>query len=256
MFDFNGFPLEAHQLIILASCAVVIGASKTCLPGMSILAVPVFASILSPKISVGVVLPMLIFADIFAITYYHKHAQWRNVLRIIPPTLVGLGIGYYFMDKVDNRQLQLIIGVIVLAMLAMWSWQNFRTKSKIEEDGKVHPAYVLFLGLAVGISTMMANAAGPIVMIYLLSLGLGKKKFLGTGAWFIFIINWIKLPLNVSLGLITLQSLKLDLLLFPMVLIGALTGIFALKWIPQKVFTTTIIILALASAVKLILTSI
>jgi len=238
----------------LAVCAFLVGISKTGIPGLGILPVPLMAAILPAKASVGVLLPMLIFADIFAAGYYRRHAQWKHIIRLMPWTLLGIIAGYFAMDKVSDTQLKPIIGAIVLAMLILKFLQDRR---KTLADSKTVSltaqwAFVATLGFFAGLTTMMANAAGPIMIIYLLSTGLAKTEFVGTGAWFFFIVNWVKVPFNIKLSLITPDSLKLDATLFPLIVIGAITGILILKHIPQKLFRIVVMILAAAAAIKLL----
>jgi uncharacterized membrane protein YfcA len=100
---------------------------------------------------------------------------------------------------------------------------------------------------------MMANAAGPIMIIYLLAMQLPKIEFVGTSAWFFFVINWLKVPFSAKLKLMTLATVKLNLIMLPFIAIGAVVGIFFLKRIPQKAFNAVVQILAAAAAVKLLL---
>ncbi len=239
----------------MAVCAFLVGISKTGIPGLGILPVPLMAAILPAKASVGVLLPMLIFADIFAAGYYRRHAQWKHIIRLMPWTLLGIIAGYFAMDKVSDTQLKPIIGAIVLAMLILKFLQD---RQKTLADSKTISltgqwAFVAMLGFFAGLTTMMANAAGPIMIIYLLSTGLAKTEFVGTGAWFFFIVNWVKVPFNIKLSLITPDSLKLDAALFPLIVIGAVAGILILKHIPQKLFRIVVMVLAAAAAIKLLL---
>ena len=238
----------------MAVCAFLVGISKTGIPGLGILPVPLMAAILPAKASVGVLLPMLIFADLFAAGYYRRHAQWKHIIALMPWTLLGIIAGYFAMDKVNDTQLKPIIGAIVLAMLILKFLQDRRKtlgdSQSISLTGQW--AFVAMLGFFAGLTTMMANAAGPIMIIYLLSTGLAKTEFVGTGAWFFFIVNWVKVPFNIKLSLITPDSLKLDATLFPLIVIGAVTGILILKHIPQKLFRIVVMILAAAAAIKLL----
>jgi len=102
-----------------------------------------------------------------------------------------------------------------------------------------------------GVTTMMANAAGPVMVIYLLAMRLPKIEFVGTSAWFFFVVNWLKVPFSANLNLMTVDSVKLNLMMLPCIAVGAFVGIFFLKRIPQKVFNAVVQILAAAAAIKL-----
>ena len=240
--------LTAVQWIIIAAGCVLLGISKTGIPGVSLVFVPVLAMILPAKASTGFLLPMLIVGDIFAVTYYKRHAQWKHVLRLIPFSLLGVGVGYFAMRLVSDSQLKPAIGIIVLVMLAVQFIRSRRKEQPIPQG----IWFALIMGLLAGFTTMVANAAGPVMAIYLLSMKLSKEQYVGTGAWYFFIINLLKVPLSASLGLITLQSLATNAVMIPAIAIGALVGIKLLKVIPQNAFRISIIVIAVLSAIRLI----
>lgn len=230
--------------------AVVIGLSKTGLPGVGILAIPLFAAIIPARLSTGVVLPMLILADIVAVSVYRRHAVWGHVWRLFPWTMLGLVAGYLLMGRIDDRQLQPVIGVIVLVMLGLNHWRQ----SRADADTRVphHPAFVALIGVAAGMTTMLANAAGPIMIIYLLAIGLPKVEFIGTGAWYFFLINVIKIPFSAHLSLIQPDTLRLNLALAPAIIGGALLGFVLAKRIPEKPFTIAVQAMAVLGALRLL----
>jgi len=252
MFEFGTFEITYLQWGLLAFCAFLVGASKTGIPGVSIVVVPMVATIVDPKASVGLLLPMLIFADIFAAGYYRRKAQWFHIVRLFPWTLCGIVAGYFAMGYVSSSQLKPIIGGIVLVMIGLKYWLGKTNEASRDFDFSDHWVFAAVVGFFIGLTTMMANAAGPVMMIYLLSTNLKKFEFVGTTAWFFFIINWVKVPFNAKLDLITAESLKLDATLFPMIAVGAIAGIYALKYIPQKKFNTVVLLLAVAGGVKLL----
>jgi uncharacterized membrane protein YfcA len=229
----------------------MVGIAKTGIPGITILVVPLMATVLPARRSVGVLLGILILADLFAAGYYRRHAQWRHVARLLGPTFAGIVAGYFGLKVVSDQQLKPIIGAIVLVMLAVNLW-----RTKAGAKAKPVPTQWWFaagMGFLAGVATMMANAAGPIMTIYLLAMRLGKVQFVGTSAWFFFVINWVKVPFSAKLELMTVESVKLDLMMLPFITAGAALGIFVLKRIPQKVFTAIVQILAAVAALKLVL---
>jgi uncharacterized membrane protein YfcA len=239
--------LNLFGWVVVASCAVMVGISKTGLPGMGILFVPLMAMVIPAKQSTGMVLGILILADVFAVSYYHKAAMWRHIIRLIPATLVGIVAGYFVMKVISDSQLKPIIGVIVVVMLAVNWWRN-----RGGEDVPTQWWFAEVMGFFAGLTTMMANAAGSVMIVYLLAMRLPKVEFVGTSAWFFFIVNWLKVPFSVRLGLINVESIKLGFIMLPFIIIGAVLGIVALKKMPQKVFEITIQLLALVAAIKLL----
>jgi hypothetical protein len=246
------YEFTSVQWVFLGLCGVLSGISKTGLPGVGILTVPLMALILPARQSTGVLLPMLIFADLFSAGYYRHHAQWDHLVRLLPAALAGIAAGYLLMLKISDRQLAPVIGCIVLAMLALKA-RTMRSQNGPEERPiQAGRWFGRLMGFAAGVTTMMANAAGPVMVLYLLAMGMEKRRFVGTAAWFFFIINWTKVPFSAALGLITWQSLKLNLLMFPAVTLGAAAGIVLLRYIPQRLFDLLALLLAAAAAVKLL----
>ncbi len=244
------FDLNLTVWIVVALCAVMVGIAKTGIPGVGILVVPLMASVLPARSSVGVLLGILILADLFAAGYYRHNAAWSHVFKLLPAAFAGIIAGYFGLKVVTNEQLKPIIGIIVMAMLAINYWH---TKIRGEEAPVPTQWWVAVgLGFLAGITTMMANAAGPVMIIYLLAMRLPKIEFMGTSAWFFFIINWLKVPFSASLDLMTVESLKLDLMMLPFIAVGAAVGILVLRKIPQKAFNTLVRILAAAAAIKLL----
>ncbi len=243
----NIYNLSSIKIFLLEIFSFLIGVSKTGIPGVGILAIPLTAMILPAKVSTGIILPNLIVGDIFAVIYYKKKAIWRYIFRLLPFASIGIIIGYFLMGKINDKQLSKFIGVVILAIFFLNWWWN---KREINVPQKIY--FSIIMGLFAGITTMMANAAGPILIIYLLSMKLPKTEFVGTGAWYFFILNWFKVPFSVNLGLININSLKLNILLIPGISLGAISGILFLKKISQKIFNQVVQIITIISALKLI----
>jgi uncharacterized membrane protein YfcA len=242
--------LNLFGWIVVALCALMVGATKTGIPGLGILVVPLMALAMPTDKSVGTLLGILILADLFAIAYHRHNARWSHVLRLLPVALAGIITAYFGLRKMNQEQLKPIIGMIVLVMLAVNYWRT-RTGGK---DVSIPSQwwFAAAMGFLAGITTMMANAAGPVMIIYLMAMRLPKMEFVGTSVWFFFIINWLKVPFSTRLEMMTWQSVRLDLLMLPFIAVGAVAGIFFLKRIPQKAFTAIVQILAAAAAVALL----
>lgn len=255
MFDFGSYGLAGWEWGLFFLCAFMVGVSKTGVPGFGILVVLVAALVMPAKASVGFVLPLLIFADVFAAAYYHRKAQWRHIFQLIAFTFAGIVAAYFTLGRIGDHQLKPTIGVIVLVLLGVSAWNNRRGAEQIRHEDKSALRRWLFaivFGFFAGYTTMMANAAGPIMIIYLLAVGLAKFEFVGTTAWFFFIVNWLKLPFMLKLDMIKPQSLQLNVLLFPLVFVGAICGILLVKYIPQKLFNRVVTVLAAVAAVWMV----
>ncbi len=180
---------------------------------------------------------------------YRRSADWRALLRLLPWAAGGIVIGWMLMGRIDDGLMRPLLGAVVLVMLAVNLWRTVSSRG-----GAPVPTqwwFAAVMGLLAGATTMVANAAGPVMMIYLLAMRLSKEKFIGTGAWFFFFINWIKVPFSVGLGLITPSSLLLGAVLAGGVLAGAAAGILVAKRIPEKAFDAAMQGLTAAAAVSL-----
>ncbi|MBN1844153.1 MAG: sulfite exporter TauE/SafE family protein [Sedimentisphaerales bacterium] len=241
----------AAEWIVVVAAAVSIGFNKTSSLGVTILFVPLVAGIMPAKQSVGFILPMLCLADVLAIGYWRRHANWSLLARLIPWCLAGLALGYGVLDRVADKTLWPIIGGVILAMIAVTAWRN----SRFARDRPV-PTYWWFaalMGLLAGVTTMVANAAGPVMVIYLLAMRLDKNQFIGTQAWFFWMVNLLKIVPQIHLGMITKASLATDLLLLPAILVGGLLGIVLVHRISRRGFNLVVNLLAAAAAIHLCL---
>lgn len=227
----------------------MVGLAKTGLPGLGTLVVPLFAMVLPARASTGALLPLLILGDAVAVVYYRRSAVWRHLLGLLPWAAAGIVAGYFLMGRIDDGIMRPALGALVLAMLGVSIWRDFAARGTVSVPTRWWFAAVM--GLLAGTTTMVANAAGPVMMIYLLAMRLPKEEFIGTGAWFFFLVNWIKVPFSAGLGLITVPSLLLDAVLAGGVLAGAAAGILAARRIPQKAFHLAMLVLTAAAAVSM-----
>lgn len=213
----------------------------------------IFAFCFGAKASTGVLLPMLVIGDLLAIWFFGKQVQWDQIRRLLPPALIGVVVGTLLMDRLNEDIFKPTVGVIILALtgiqiLRIWKPNLF--------EHIPHKAWFAWtLGILAGITTMLANAAGPIVALYLLAVALPKLELVGTSAWFFLTINIFKLPFSYSLGLINVESLAIDLLFSPGILLGMLAGRWMVKRIPQKLFDSFLLAFTAFAAIRLITTT-
>ncbi|WES63261.1 sulfite exporter TauE/SafE family protein [Microbacter sp. GSS18] len=235
---------------LLAVAAVVIGLSKTAVPGGGTVAVAIFAAVLPARQSTGTILLLLIVADVFAVLAYRRHANWRALLRLAPAVVVGLGLGVVFLAVANDAWVKRVIGVILLGVIALTLLR--RRMSRTVADAEPHRVAAATYGTLGGFTTMVANAAGPVMSMYFLAARFSVKEFLGTAAWFFALVNISKMPFSIGLGLITVPSVLLDLVLVPLVVGGALLGRWIADRIDQKLFERLVIVFTLVGAVYLL----
>ncbi len=242
--------LEPWQLALAILGALLVGVSKTGIAGLGILFVVMFANVIPAKQSSGFVLPLLICGDVVAVWAYRSHAKWAHVWRLMPWTAAGVLIGYFAMGRIDDRQARVLIGAIILAMLAVHLWRQSRAKPGADED---HGAWFApMVGVLAGFTTLVANAAGPLMAIYLLAMRLPKMEFVGTGAVFFLLLNCFKVPFMVNLGLITTESFGFNLMLAPVVFLGAMMGRKLLPKMNQRLFENLALGLSAVAGIRLL----
>jgi uncharacterized membrane protein YfcA len=241
--------LEPWQWVIAALGALLVGVSKTGIAGLGMVFVALFANILPTKQASGVVLPLLLFGDIVAVLAYRRHTQWRFLIRLFPWTACGVIVGWLAMDRINDRQADLMIGSIILALTALHLWRRRQPDSPPDHGH----GYAALVGLLAGFTTLVANAAGPLMALYLLAMRLPKLEFVGTGAVFFLILNLFKVPFMIELGLVNAASFSFNLLLAPAVLLGALLGRWILPRINQRLFEALALAFGAAAAIRLLL---
>ncbi len=233
------------------SAALLVGLSKTGVPGVAIPAVLLMTEAFSGNemLSVGALLPVLLVGDVFAVGFYRQHAQWGRLWRLLPYVAVGMVPAVVVLISVSDRQFKLVLGWMVLALLTL---EVFRQRfGWTGMSGRWW--FAAAAGLLAGFGTTVGNAAGPAMSIYLISRGLPKEQFMGTWAWFFLIVNLSKVPVFLALGMITRATLALDLVVIPAVVVGALVGKRLFRIIPQRLFNRLVLLLAAAAALRLVL---
>lgn len=226
--------LGIFQWTVLALAALCIGMSKTGVQGLMLLIVPYMAMAFGAKESTGIILPMLCIADIIAVTYYKRIADWRVVAKLLPTAILGFFVAI-FVDKLIPAQgfRQLMGWTLALALLVM-IWSEIFGK---ENRWMKCWWYSAIFGLLGGFTTMIGNAAGPVMSVYLLSMRKEKMAYIGINAWFFLVVNLLKVPLQIFVwNNITWDSFKLNLLMLPIIGLGALIGIRLVKLFPERAF--------------------
>ncbi|MFS0734833.1 sulfite exporter TauE/SafE family protein [Microbacterium sp. 1P10UB] len=252
--------LPAFAWLLLALAAVTVGLSKTAIPGAGTVPVALFAAILPARQSTGTLLLLLITADAFAITMYRRNANWGVLLRLVPAVLLGVGLGVAFLAVASDGWVKRLIGVILLVVVGVTLYRRWvQSRAVVGPDGDAggavgrrHPVAAAVYGSLGGFTTMVANAGGPVMSMYLLAMRFPVKEFLGTAAWFFAIINLCKVPFSAGLGLITVPGLWVDLVLAPAVVIGALCGRWLASRLNQRLFERLVIVFTVVGAVYLL----
>jgi uncharacterized membrane protein YfcA len=240
--------LSPWEWALAIFAALIVGVSKAGIAGLGMLAVLIFTRLMPAKQATGMVLPLLCFGDIVATAAYRRHANWSHIRRLFPWTAAGVLLGYFALDLVNDRQAQLMIGAIVLGLVVM----HLLRRRVSGHEGEHGAWFAPTIGVIAGFTTLVANAAGPLMAIYFLAMRLTKMDFVGTGAVFFLLLNFFKVPFMVHLGLINSASFSLNLWLAPVVLIGAWFGRKLVQRIEQRVFENIALALSLIAGLNLL----
>lgn len=245
-----GLDLSTMQWVTVIIAAFLVGFSKTGIGGVMMLAIPILASVFGGKDSTGVMLPMLIVGDVFAILYYHRSAEWKNIITPLPSALAGLILGVIVGNYINDNTFVKMIGIIVMFCLAVLIYTEVRGQDFVVPNA---PWFYITVGVMSGFASMIGNAAGPIFSVYLLALGFKKNNFMGISAWFFFIINLSKVPLQIFIWKnMSMTSLYTAAIMIPVITIGAVLGAFILKKINDKYFRYLVIVMTAIAALKLL----
>ena len=250
MWEFWYGSYSLTEVLILCLAAVLIGVNKTGVPGLGMIPVLLLADFFEPRESTGLQLVMLGLADILAVIYYRRQADWKIVLRLMPWALLGIGLGILALKFIADDTMKPVLAWTILFMVAFSYVAKYIKNADKMPD---HWAFSAFFGMLAGLTTHVANAAGPVMAIYLLSMKLEKKAYIGSAAWYFLILNWLKIPIFAYEGRITFSSIKADITMIPLLVAGAALGIVLLNKLPQKRFEQIVQGLAALGALKMLI---
>lgn len=245
-----GARMSSFYLIALLA-AFCIGLSKAGFSGISMVSVFLLADLYGAKASVGLALPLLIAADLMAYPAFLKHGSWKPVWRLLGPTLLGLLAGWLLLDKIDDQAARKLIGACVLFMVLVQA--SRRVKPEFFDRWVESRGFGMAAGVLGGFATMLANAAGPVIQLYLAARKIPKMELIGIGARFFLLINLLKVPLNAKLALITHESLMENARILPGVVVGILCGRWLIRHVPQAAFEWMIVVFSVIAGLRLLI---
>jgi uncharacterized protein len=253
----DGLPLFRGEMLadpgvyaLALVAALCIGLSKAGFSGISMVSIVLLADIYGPKASVGLALPLLIAADLMAYPAFIRHGSWRPVWRLLGPALLGIGLGWWVLGGISETAARRLIGGCVLVMVGLQAFRSWRPGDfvRLAESRGFGTA----AGLLGGFATMLANAAGPVIQLYLMARRTPKMELIGIGARFFLLINLLKVPLNARLALITPESLMENLKLLPAVAVGIFGGKWLLRHVPQVAFEWMVVVFAALAGLRMV----
>jgi uncharacterized membrane protein YfcA len=238
------------DLVIIYLVALCIGMAKTGVHGAGMIAVPLLAAVFGGKTSSGVLLPMLVFADIMGVRYYHQHASWKHLKILFPWTAAGVIIGTITGNYINDEIFKMVMAMIIVVSVVIMLWLERGDEKKI-------PHSVVFsavTGGASGFTSMVGNLAGAVMAVYLLAMRLPKNAYIGTTAWFFMVTNWFKVPFHVFVWhTLSPDIILIDLTTIPFIGLGAYLGIIIVRKIPERYYRGFIIVTTLLAAVFILI---
>lgn len=238
--------LSLIDWISIIGSAFVLGLSKSGIKGISIIIVALMALVFGAKASTGILLPMLLVGDIFAVIYYNRHAQWKYLIRLLPFMMLGVVLGTWIGESLSEEVFRRSMAIVIFISVAVMFWWDQRKSKHVPQ----HIGFAGVMGLTAGFTTMVGNLAGSFANIFFLAMRLPKNAFIGTTAWLFLIINLFKVPFHVfSWGTITWDTLKIDAVLVLPILLGLFVGIRILKKVNDALFRRFILIMTGLGAV-------
>ncbi len=232
------------------TAALVIGLSKAGIKGIAIVNVTLMALAFDAKASTGIVVPLLVVGDIFAVIYYNRHANWWYIARFLPWIIVGILIGVFIGNDLNEFIFKIAMAIIILVSVVMMYWWD-RRKSK---NVPTHWAFAGLVGTIAGITTMIGNLGGAFSNIYFLAMRVPKNEFIGTAAWLFLIINLLKMPFHIFVWeTVTIETLLFDLKLIPGIIIGIFVGFRLVKLIREDFYRKMILVLTALGAVMILI---
>jgi len=246
----NIYSFFSLPFLLAALGAFLLGIAKSGVKGIAVFIVILFVFAFGAKASTGVLMPLLIGGDIFAIIYYKKHADWKYIFILIPWMILGVILGTYFGNLLDENTFRLgMAGLILLTTLLLLFWERYPLKQVPS-----HWSFAGSLGVLAGFTTMIGNLAGAVTNIYFLAMRLPKNVFIGTSAYVFFIINLFKVPFHVYIWeTINLGSFLTSLSYFPFLFLGLFVGVKVVARINDKNYRKLILILTAIGSVVLFL---
>ncbi len=242
--------LSVTGVILIFTGAFILGLSKAGLKGIDMLNVTIMALVFGGKASTGVVLPLLCAADIAAVIYYHRHAQWKHFWKLVPWMAVGILIGVFAGKDMNEALFRKIMAIIIVITIITVVVMEIKKNSTVSNNS----LFAAGTGIAAGFTTMLGNLAGAFANVYFLAMRMPKNDFIGTAAWVFLVINFFKLPFQVFFWKnITGNSLQTDLLLLPALALGFISGIKITQRLKDNNYRKLVMVLTLAGAVVIFL---
>lgn len=244
------FELSYLQIAIVLLVALLTGMAKTGVHGAGMLSVPLLAQVFGGQLSSGIMLPMLVLADVFGVWYYHRHASWHHLKILFPWAAAGVIAGTITGSYINDQIFKIVMAATIMVSVVIMLWLE---KMGTPENIPKNKTFGVVTGIAGGFTSMVGNLAGSVMSVYLLSVRLPKNAFIGTTAWFFLVVNWFKVPFHMFVWhTISVNTLLFDLLTLPAIILGAYLGIILVRKLTDTMYRWFIIGMTLIAAIGML----
>ncbi|REE81756.1 hypothetical protein BX611_1292 [Lutibacter oceani] len=246
---FSTIQLSNFELFLAFLGAFLLGVGKAGIKGIGVVIVIIMAIVFGGKPSTGVLIPMMVLADIFAVIYYHRHTQWKYLVKLLPTMVIGVLLGVWFGNDISDAVFKQLMAVLILGIVILMIFMD-RKKSDVVPQNRF---FSNSIGLLAGFTSMIGNLAGSFSNIYFLAMRLPKNEFIGTAAWLFFVINVFKLPFHFFIWkTVSKESLLINVLLIPGIILGFFAGVKLVKLINNEAYRKFILIVTAVGALVIL----
>lgn len=235
--------------IAAAAASYLIGLSKGGVPAIGVMSVPIMALVMDPVLGAGLLLPIYLLSDAYAIYLFRGKFSVRNLKILIPAGVIGVILGYMTVSYVSGTTVKMMIAIIGFSYL--YSAVRNRLRKDLPPPRPADVPRGIFWGVVSGLGSYISHSGGPPFQSYVLPQRLEKLVYVGTATVFFAVVNFTKLPAYLVAGQISWESVKIIMLVSPMAVFGAWSGYRMTKLVPERIFFLFVELALLLVSVKL-----
>ncbi len=225
------------------------GLSKAGLSALGALGIPVMALVMSPVKAAAITLPILIVQDWVGVWAFRRDFDRRNLLILIPASLLGVAAGWLLASRVSDAVVRLAVGLISLGFVVFMLVRDRMASAKAT---KADIAPGIFWGALSGFTSFVSHAGGPPFLVYAMPQKLEPRVFAGTSVIFFAMVNLLKIPPYFWLDQFSRENLTQSLLLLPVGIVSTLVGVWVTRVVPMAKFYNAVLLLSFVVGVKLV----
>jgi len=235
--------------ICVVPAIIIFGIAKSGLGGsIALIAIPLMTVVMPLNQALAIILPILILSDFTAVYKFRKEFDLGTLKLLVPFAAVGIFVGSVTFSYFSEDMLKFIVGL----MGFLFSAHYFLLKKNKFIPNKKSFFKGSICSVIAGFTSFSVHAGGTPTSIYLLPLRMKKEIYIGTRVIFFTFVNLIKFPFYIGLSMITLESFKQSMMLFPLSVVGILIGYQILKYVEENLFYNIIYALILITSSRLV----